>query len=235
MKKRVLLKISGESLAKDGKEGGGIDPDAVFDVAKKIKDIYDLGIETSVVIGGGNIFRWRRVRESGMERVPADTIGMISTVINGVALQDALERLEAPTRLMSSIEMPKVCEPYIIRRAIRHLEKGRIVIFAGGTGGPFFTTDSAAAIRASEIKADLIIKASNVDGVYDSDPNKNPKAKKFDEITFKEAIEKNLLVMDITAFTICRENKIPIIVVNFSDKDSIKKAILGEKVGTLVR
>ncbi len=231
--KRILLKLSGESLV--GKDGYGIDSFKVNSIAKQIKDIKKFPLEMGIVIGGGNIWRGMSATAKGFDRVTADYMGMLATVINALALQNALELQGMDTRLQTNIEMQKLAEPYILRRAVRHLEKGRLVIFAAGTGNPYFTTDTAAVLKAIEIKADIILKATNVDGVYDEDPRVNSSAKKIKKITYLEAIKKRLKVMDITAFSLCMENKMPIIVFNLNGKDNIKKVILGEKVGTVIQ
>ncbi len=231
--KRVLLKLSGESLM--GEQGFGIDSEMLNYYARQIKKIRDAGIELAIVIGGGNIYRGLQALESGIDRVQGDYMGMLATVINGLALQSALEKHGMFTRLVSAIEMKAVAEPYIRRRADRHLEKGRIVIFSGGTGSPYFTTDSAAALRASEMGACVILKGTRVDGIYSSDPEKDASATKFDDITFSKAISLGLNIMDTTAFTLCRENNIPIIVFNILDPNAIDAIIAGENVGTLVR
>ena len=227
--RRVLLKLSGESL--QGKQGFGIDLGVVGQIARELREVHATGVQLALVIGGGNL--WRGA-DKGMDRVTADYMGMIATVMNGLALQDALERADVPTRLQTAIEMQKVAEPFIRRRATRHLEKGRAIIFAGGTGNPFFTTDTTAALRASEIGADVILKATKVDGVYDSDPKKNPKSKRFDHITYADAIARRLRVMDTTAFSLCMDSRIPILVFNMFEPGNIKRAVLGQKVGTLV-
>lgn len=229
---RILLKLSGEALA--GKSGFGIDVDEAESIAKRIKDVHETGLEIAVVIGAGNMWRGKQGLERGMDRSTADYMGMLATVMNAMALMDALERLDVYTRVMSAIEMRAIAEPYIRRRATRHLEKGRVVIFGAGTGNPFFSTDTAAALRATEIEADVVIKATKVDGVYDSDPKKNPNAKKFDELKYIDVINQRLEVMDSTAITHCMENKIPILVVNLWDPDALLAALRGEAVGTLV-
>jgi uridylate kinase len=229
---RVLLKIGGEALA--GPEGFGIDPQRAEGLAEHLQDVYDLGIEIAIVIGAGNLWRGRQGLERGMDRATADYMGMLGTVMNAMALMDALERQGIITRVQSAIEMRAVAEPYIRRRAIRHLEKKRLVIFGAGTGNPYFSTDTAAALRAMEIGADVLIKATKVDGVFDSDPNKNPDAKLFDYLTYLEAINRRLEVMDSTALSLCMDNKLPIMVLNMWDHDALKKGLLGEKVGTLV-
>ncbi len=230
--KRILLKLSGESLM--GKEKFGISPDKLNHYAREIKKIVDLGVETAIVIGGGNIYRGLQAEKSGIERVQGDYMGMLATVMNGIALASVLESHNIYARLVSALEMKEVAEPFIRRRAIRHLEKGRVVIFSGGTGSPYFTTDSAAALRASEINADVILKGTRVDGIYTDDPEKNPDATKFDSITFTDVINKNLKVMDMTAFTLCRENNIPIIVFDINDDDNLLKVTEGKQIGTLV-
>jgi uridylate kinase len=230
--KRILLKLSGESLMGDQKFG--ITADMLQHYAYQVKQLVDMGVEVAIVIGGGNIFRGIQAEKSGIERVQGDYMGMMATVINGMALQSALETVGVYTRLISAIEMKQIAEPYIRRRAVRHLEKGRVVIFSGGTGSPFFTTDSAAALRASEINADVILKATRVDGIYTADPEKDPTAKKFDTLTFTRVIALGLNVMDMTAFTICQENNVPIIVFDINNHDNLMKIINGEKVGTLV-
>jgi uridylate kinase len=229
---RILLKLSGEALG--GKSGAGICPEGVHHMAEQIREVRDLGVQVVVVVGGGNIFRGLSGSEHGIERATGDYMGMLATVINALALQDALEKLGAPTRVQSAIAMSQVAEPFIRRRAVRHLEKGRVVIFGGGTGNPYFTTDTAAALRANEIGAEVVLKATKVDGVFDSDPRKNSKAKRFEQITYLEALQKQLKVMDSTAFSLCMDNKMPIIVFNFSQPHNLRRVVLGEKVGTLV-
>ncbi|MCX8080629.1 MAG: UMP kinase [Bacteroidia bacterium] len=231
--KRVLLKLSGEALM--GNKNFGIDEERLLQYAEEIKKVYDKGVELAIVIGGGNIFRGIQAEKSGMDRVHGDYMGMLATVINSMAIQSALEGMNVPTRLQSAIKMEQICEPFIRRRAIRHLEKRRIVIFGSGTGNPYFTTDTAAALRAIEIQADAILKGTRVDGIYDKDPEKHPDAVKFDEISFDEAYDKNLKVMDLTAFTLCKENKLPIIVFDINKKDNLLKLIEGQKIGTLVK
>ncbi len=231
--KRVLLKLSGEALM--GDRGYGIDPSTVEYTAGEIKKVADLGVEIAIVIGGGNIFRGVEASVKGMERASADYIGMLATVINALALQNALEKIGLQTRVQSAIEMRELAETYIRRRAIRHLEKGRVVIFGAGTGNPYFTTDTAAALRAMEIGANVIIKGTKVDGVYSADPMKYPDAKKFNEISYIDVIKKNLKVMDSTAITLCMDNNLPIIVFNIKKTDNIKNVVLGKKIGTLVR
>jgi uridylate kinase len=230
--KRILLKLSGESLM--GKKSYGIDPEMLIQYATEIKTVVDLGVEVAIVIGGGNIFRGIQAEESGIDRVQGDQMGMLATVINAMALQAACEKLGLKTRLQTAIKMEEVAEPFIKRRAVRHLEKGRVVIFGAGTGNPYFTTDSAASLRAIEIGADVILKGTRVDGIYSADPEKDKNAVKFDSITFSEAYEKNLSVMDLTAFTLCNENNLPIIVFDMNKPGNLKKIVLGEKVGTLV-
>jgi uridylate kinase len=230
--RRVLLKLSGEALG--GETGIGICPEAVHGMAAQIREIKELGVQVVVVIGGGNIFRGLTGSERGIERATGDYMGMLATVINSLALQDALEKLGVPTRVQSAIAMSQVAEPFIRRRAVRHLEKGRVVIFGGGTGNPYFSTDTAAALRANEIGAEAILKATKVDGIYDSDPKKNPKAKRFAEISFTDALMKRLKVMDSTAFSMCMDNKMPIIVFDFFKPHNLRRVVAGEKVGTLV-
>lgn len=229
---RILLKLSGEALM--GEQGFGIDANMLKHYAEQIKELIHIGVEVAVVIGGGNIFRGLQAEASGIERVQGDYMGMMATVINGMALQSALESAGVYTRLISAIEMKQIAEPYIRRRAIRHLEKGRVVIFSSGTGSPYFTTDSAAALRANEISADVILKGTRVDGIYTADPKKDPTATKFDRITFAKVISLGLSVMDMTAFTLCKENNLPIIVFDVNQKENLKRIIQGEAVGTLV-
>ncbi|MFL2600360.1 MAG: UMP kinase [Flavobacteriaceae bacterium] len=230
--KRILLKLSGEALM--GDRSYGIDPKKLNIYAKEIKEIFDFGIEIAIVIGGGNIFRGVSGSSEGVDRVQADYMGMLATVVNGLALQSALENMKIPTRLQSALKIEAVAEPYIKRKAVRHLEKGRVVIFSAGTGNPFFTTDSAAVLRAIEINSDVIIKGTRVDGVYDEDPEKNKEAVKFDSLSFKEVLIKGLKVMDTTAFTLSQENKLPIIVFDINKKGNLIKIIQGEKIGTKV-
>ncbi len=230
--KRILLKLSGEVLA--GEEGYGIDSKALLKISKEIKDVWELGVEVAIVIGGGNIFRGISGTETGIDRATGDYMGMLATLINALALQSALEKLGVPTRVMTPFEIRQLAEPYIRRRAVRHLEKKRVVIFAGGTGNPFFTTDTAAALRAAEINADVILKATKVDGVYDKDPVKFSDATKFDKISYIEVLEKGLKVMDSTSISLCMDNGIPIIVFSVLESGNIKKVVLGKKVGTLV-
>ncbi|HRF76493.1 MAG TPA: UMP kinase [Chitinophagales bacterium] len=230
--KRILLKLSGEALM--GNQNFGIDPTRLQQYAKDIKTASDAGVQIAIVIGGGNIFRGMSGVGSGIDRAQGDYMGMLATVINGMALQSALENVGLYTRLLSAIKMEQICEPYIRRRAIRHLEKGRIVIFGAGTGNPYFTTDTAASLRAIEVEADVILKGTRVDGVYTADPEKDPTATKFDTITFREVISRNLNVMDMTAFTLCEENNLPIIVFDMNKQGNLEKLISGENVGTLV-
>jgi len=229
---RVLLKLSGEALGND--TGQGIDPDVLQDIASELKEVHELGGELAIVIGGGNIFRGIAGSARGMERASADYMGMLATVINALALQDALERIGVMTRVMSAIAMQQIAEPYIRRRANRHLEKRRVVIFAAGTGNPFFTTDTAASLRAVEVGAQVILKATNVDGVYDADPKKQPGATKFAELSYIEFLNRHLKVMDSTAITLCMENGLPIIVFDLSTRGNIKRAVSGESIGTIV-
>jgi uridylate kinase len=231
--RRILLKLGGESLA--GPDGNGIDPAAGETLAQRIQAVRGLGIQVAVVIGAGNLWRGREGLEHGMERATADYMGMIATVINSLALMDALEREHVVTRVQSAIEMRAVAEPYIRRRAIRHLEKGRVVIFGGGTGNPYFSTDTAAALRAMEIDADVLIKATKVNGVYDSDPQKNAAAKKFDSLTYIDTLNRRLGVMDSTAISLCMDNNLPILVLNLWEKDMLERAMRGETVGTIIR
>ncbi|MGM0602854.1 MAG: UMP kinase [Bacillota bacterium] len=230
---RILLKISGEALA--GKNGFGIDPDMIKNIAAEIHDVVnDTGVELAIVVGGGNIFRGIAGSARGMDRGTADYMGMLATVINAMALQDAIEKFGIETRVQSAIEMRQIAEPYIRRRAIRHLEKGRVVIFAAGTGNPFFSTDTTAALRAAEISADAILMAKNVDGIYDSDPAVNPDAEKHEQLTYIDLLNKSLRVMDFTAVSLCMDNKIPLIVFGVKKEGNIKKVVLGEKIGTSV-
>jgi len=231
--KRILLKISGEVLTGEG--GFGIDPLVIRQIAGEIKEVKTLGVEIAIVIGGGNIFRGMAASSRGMDRVSADHMGMLATILNGIALQDALEKMGVQTRLQTAIEMRELAEPFIRRRAMRHLEKGRVVIFAGGTGNPYFTTDTTASLRAMEIGAEVILKATKVDGVYDADPMVNPRARKYDELTYLDVLKKQLKVMDATAISLCMDHQIPIIVFNLKKKGNIRRVILGEKVGTKVR
>ncbi len=230
--KRVLLKLSGEALM--GEQGLGIDPKIVENIASEIKEVNGMGVEIGIVIGGGNIFRGLSASARGMDRVSADYMGMLATVINAMALQDFLERTDVFTRVLTAINMEEVAEPFIRRRAIRHLEKGRVVIFAAGTGNPYFTTDTAASLRAVEIEADVILKGTKVNGVYDSDPNLNADAKKFDELSYLEVVKRRLQVMDTTAVTLCMDNKLPIVVFNITKQGYLKRVIQGEKLGTKI-
>ncbi len=229
---RILLKLTGESLASSS--GQGLDATQAMEIARRIKEVRTLGVDVAIVIGAGNLWRGKIGLEMGMDQATADYMGMLGTVMNALLLMDALEQQGVMTRVMTAIEMRSVAEPYIRRRAIRHLEKGRVVIFGGGTGNPFFSTDTAAALRATEIGADVLIKATKVDGVYDSDPKKNPAAKKFDEMTYMDTINLRLTVMDPTAITMCMEHKLPILVLNLWDVGALKKALFGEKIGTIV-
>jgi uridylate kinase len=231
--RRILLKLSGEALL--GEKSFGIDRAFTDYLAREIKQVHTLGVQVSAVVGGGNIFRGVSETAQGMDRVSADYMGMLATVINGVALQDALERAGMMTRVMSAIEMREVAEPFIRRRAIRHLEKERVVIFAGGTGNPYFSTDTAAALRAMEIKAEIILKGTKVDGIYDADPMKDPGARKFDHLTYFDVLQKGLKVMDTTAISLCMENSLPIIVYNLKQKGGLKRIVTGGKVGTMVK
>lgn len=231
--KRILLKLSGESLA--GSQGYGIDPTRAEDVAQRVKDVRELGVDVAIVIGAGNLWRGRTGIDRGMDRATADYMGMLATVMNALALMDAMERIGLYTRVQSAVQMQAVAEPYIRRRAIRHLEKGRVVIFGGGTGNPYFSTDTAAALRAMEIDADVLIKATKVDGVYDSDPLKNPDAVKFDRLTYMETINRRLEVMDSTAISLCMDNDLPILVLNLWNPPALKAALFGEAIGTLVK
>lgn len=229
---RILLKLSGEALA--GENGSGIDPEFVHDMARQVKEVRDLGVEVVIVIGGGNIFRGLQGSEKGIERATGDYMGMLATVINSLALQDALEKQGVQTRVQSAINISQIAEPFIRRRAVRHLEKGRVVIFGAGTGNPYFSTDTAAALRANEIGADVILKATKVDGIYDSDPKKNPKARRYKQITYIEALQRRLKVMDSTAFSLCMDNKMPIVVFDFFKPHNLKNVVLGKGLGTLV-
>jgi uridylate kinase len=232
--RRVLLKLSGEAFQGDKKDYG-LDAGVLSNIAQQIKNVRNMGVDISVVVGGGNIFRGATGAESGMDRVTADQAGMLATIINGLVLQDALERIGIVTRTMSAIDVQKVCEPYIRRRALRHMEKGRVCIFVAGTGNPYMTTDTAAALRAIEIDADVLLMAKNrVDGVYTADPNKYPDARKFESISFIEALNMRLAVMDATAISLCLENKLPIIVFNLQALNSIERAVAGEHIGTIV-
>ena len=231
--KRIVLKLSGEALRERGAREN-ISPQIVREIAERIKEVKALGVQTSVVIGGGNIWRGLSASHRGMDRTTADYMGMLATVINGMALKSALEQLGVQTRVQTAIEMKNVAEPFILGRAIRHLELNRVVIFVAGTGNPYFSTDTTAALRASEIRADVILKATKVDGVYDRDPNVDPKAVRYERVTFAEALQKRLKVMDSTAFSLCMDNKIPVIVLDMDKPSNIRDAVLGRKVGTLV-
>jgi uridylate kinase len=229
---RIVLKLSGESF--QGSQGFGIDHETVHAIAHEVKEVYDLGVRMAIIVGGGNIFRGARQKSLSIDRATGDYMGMLATVINGLALQDALEKQGVLTRLLSAIEMHQVAEPFIRRRAMRHLEKGRVVIFAAGTGNPYFSTDTAAALRAMEIKAHVILKATRVDGIYDADPEKVPEAKMFDRITYLDVIKQGLAVMDSTAISLCMDNRMPIIVFNMNTAGNIKRVVMGEKVGSTV-
>jgi uridylate kinase len=230
--KRILLKLSGEALM--GDQQYGIDPKVIGRMAREVTELSRLGVEVAIVIGGGNIFRGAGLAEAGMDRVTADHMGMLATVMNGLAIQDAIERLGKFCRVMSALKINQVCEDYIRRRAVRHLEKGRIVVFAAGTGNPFFTTDTAASLRAIEINADIMIKATKVDGVYDADPFKNPEAVRYERLTYEEALTKRLGVMDATALVMCRDNNIPLRVINIFNEGDLMRLVTGEPIGTLV-
>lgn len=231
--KRIILKLSGEALA--GKEGFGINPPTINDICHEIKEVYDMGVEISIVVGGGNIWRGQIGSEMGMERSQADYMGMLATVMNGLALQDCLENIGVPTRVQTSIEMRQIAEPYIRRRAIRHLEKKRVVIFAGGTGNPYFSTDTTSALRAAEIQADVIMMAkNNVDGIYSADPKVDREAIKYDQLTYLDIINKSLRVMDTTASSLSMDNDIPLVVFNLNEKGNIKRVVSGEPIGTTV-
>ena len=230
--RRILLKLGGEALA--GPDGHGIDPGRADEIAAKVKTVREIGTEVALVIGGGNLWRGREGLEHGMERATADYIGMIGTVMNALVLQDALERAGVVTRAMTALEMRAVAEPYIRRRAIRHLEKGRVVIFAAGTGNPYFTTDTAAALRAMEIDADIVVKATKVDGVYEADPKTNPDARKFEKLTYIDALNRRLKVIDSTAISLCMDNNLPILVLSLWNADDLVRAMLGEPVGTII-
>jgi uridylate kinase len=230
--RRVLLKLSGEALG--GESGVGICPETIHGVAGQIGEVRELGVEVVIVVGGGNIFRGLTGSERGIERATGDYMGMLATIINALALQDALEKNSVPTRVQSAISMAQVAEPFIRRRAVRHLEKGRVVIFGGGTGNPYFSTDTAAALRANEIGAEVVLKATKVDGIYDSDPKKNPKATRFEQVSYLDALRRQLKVMDSTAFSLCMDNKMPLIVFDLFKPHNLRRVILGEQVGTLV-
>ena len=230
--RRILLKLSGEVLA--GEQGFGIDPKKATELAKEVKSIYDMGVSIGLIIGAGNIFRGLQAASKGMDRVTGDYLGMLATIMNAISLQDALEKVGVETRTLSAITVSKIAEPYIRRRALRHMEKGRVVIIAGGTGNPYFTTDTAAALRASELHAEVVIKGTKVDGVYDKDPIVNSDAKRYKNISFNEVLSKNLRVMDLTAITLCKENALPIRVFNINNKGNLKRLLNGEDVGTTV-
>lgn len=230
--RRILLKLGGEALS--GESGFGIDPDQAEDIALRVKEVHQLGVDVAIVIGGGNLWRGRLGLDRGMDRATADYMGMLATVMNSLALMDAMERIGLVTRVQSAIQMHSVAEPYIRRRAIRHLEKGRVVILSGGTGNPYFTTDTAAALRAMEIGADVLIKATKVDGVYDDDPMINPNAHRFDRLTYIETLNRRLSVMDSTAISLCMDNNLPILVLNLWNTDDLRQALFGDSVGTLV-
>jgi uridylate kinase len=229
---RVLLKLSGEALM--GERPFGIDPDVVARIADEIREVHELGVQTAVVVGGGNIIRGMAAAAQGIDRVAGDHMGLLATVINGLALQDALEKRHVPNRLMSAVEVRQIAEPFIRRRAVRHLEKGRVVLFSGGTGNPFFTTDSAAALRANEIKADVLLKATRVDGVYDSNPEQNPKAKFLRTLSYRQALQSGLQVMDAAAIALCMDNGVPIKVFNLRVRGNILRVVTGEDIGSLV-
>lgn len=231
--RRILLKLSGEALA--GEQGYGIDPDVISGIAAEIKEVIDLGIEVAVVIGGGNIFRGLAASSKGMDRASADYMGMLATVMNSLAMQDALEKQGVVTRVQSAIDMQQIAEPYIRRRAVRHLEKGRVVIFSAGTGNPYFTTDTAASLRAMEINAEVILKATKVDGIYSADPKKDKNAVKLPTLTYLEVLQKGLQVMDATATSLCMDNNLPMIIFDMTHRDNIKKVVLGENIGTIVK
>ena len=229
---RILLKLSGEALG--GEAGFGINPESVHDMARQVKEVQELKVEVVIVVGGGNIFRGLQGSEKGIERATGDYMGMLATVINALALQDALEKLGVHTRVLSAITMTQIAEPFIRRRAVRHLEKGRVVIFAAGTGNPFFSTDTAAALRANEINAEVVLKATKVDGIYDKDPKKHPDAKRYSQISYAEALQKQLKVMDAAAFALCQDNRMPIIVFDFFKAHNLMRVVMGEPVGTVV-
>jgi uridylate kinase len=230
--RRILLKLSGEALM--GDKNFGIDNDRLMQYAKDIKEVFEAGVQVAIVIGGGNIFRGVQAEQGGMERTQGDYMGMLATMINSMALQSALESIDVPTRLQSAIEMKQIAEPFIRRKAMRHLEKGRVVIFGAGTGNPFFTTDTAASLRAIEIEADVLLKGTRVDGIYTADPEKDPNAVKYDRVSFNEVYEKGLNVMDMTAFTLCNENTLPILVFDMNKNGNLMNLVKGEQVGTLV-
>src|SRR5213596_1035049 len=231
--KRIVLKLSGEAVQERGGRDN-ISPTVVREIAERIKEVRDLGVQVAVVIGGGNIWRGLSASHRGMDRTTADYMGMLATVINALALRSTLDQMGVETRVQTAIEMKNVAEPFILGRAIRHLELGRVVIFAAGTGNPYFSTDTTAALRASEIRADVILKATKVDGVYDRDPNKNPNAKRYEQVSYTEALSKRLQVMDSTAFSLCMDNKIPIVIFNMNEPENIRNVVLGRKIGTVV-
>lgn len=231
--KRILLKLSGEALA--GNQTFGISSEVLDNFARQLKEVHDLGVELAIVIGGGNIFRGIAAQEQGFDRATGDTLGILATIMNAIALQNSIEKMGVPTRVLTAVQMPEIAEPYIRRRAIRHLEKGRIIILAGGTGNPYFTTDSGGALRALEIEADILAKGTKVNGVYDKDPQKFSDAVKYDNITFDETLSKDLKVMDAAALSLCRENNLPIIVFNILEDGNIKRVVNGEKLGTTVK
>jgi uridylate kinase len=231
--RRILLKLSGEALM--GSQPFGLDPDVVRRIAEEVREVHGLGVEVAMVIGGGNIYRGLSAEGRGIDRVTGDHMGMLATVINSLAVQDALEHLEVHTRVLSAIEIRQVAEPYIRRRALRHLEKGRVVIIAAGTGNPYFTTDSAAALRAMEVKAEVLLKATQVDGVYSADPRKEPAARRFEEITYLQVLEKGLKVMDATAISLCMDNRVPIIIFNLATRGNIRRVVMGERIGSIVK
>ncbi|HQR33882.1 MAG TPA: UMP kinase [Blastocatellia bacterium] len=231
--KRILLKLSGEALM--GENRYGIDPNVVLRIAQEVRDVYDLGVEIALVVGGGNIFRGLSASAMGIDRASADYMGMLATVMNAIALQDGLEKAGVYTRVVSAIEMREVAEPFIRRRAVRHLEKGRVVIFAAGTGNPYFTTDSAAALRALEIKADVLMKATGVGGIYTADPRKDANAVKIDELSYMRVLQEELAVMDASAISLCKENRLPILVFSMNEPGNIQRAVMGERIGSIVR
>jgi uridylate kinase len=230
--RRILLKLSGEALG--GNDGSGISPEALRSMAEQVREVRELGVEVLIVVGGGNIFRGLPGSRKGIERATGDYMGMLATVINALALQDALEKMGVPTRVQSAITVAQVAEPFIRRRAIRHMEKGRVVIFAGGTGNPFFSTDTAAALRANEVGAEVLLKATKVDGIYDSDPKTNPQARRYAQITYLQALQQQLKVMDAAAFSLCMENKMPIVVFDFFKPHNLRQVVMGRQVGTRV-
>jgi len=230
--KRILLKLSGEAFM--GKQGFGIDDHTVAEIAAEVKEVHELGVQIGIIVGGGNIFRGRTSDARGFDRVTADQMGMLATLINGLALQNAMEKLGVATRVLSAIEVAQLAEPFIRRRAVRHLEKGRVIIFAAGTGNPYFSTDTAAALRAKEIGAEVILKATKVDGIYDADPKKVESAKMYDRVSYMEVLSKSLGVMDSTAISLCKDNNLPILIFNLTRPGNIKRVVLGEKVGSLV-